>query len=113
MLKPKDNYSIQKIISLVNSNISIKSVSKYNTYVMNVSYWDSLFVYANKIYESGMVDYCHPDFIATIELFSSDSLYNQQYYLNNANDIDINAPEAWSIITTQYPIKVAVIDQGV
>lgn len=113
VLKPKDGINIQKIIALVNNNIYIKSVSEYNTYVMDVVHWDSLFFYANAIYESGLVDYCHPNFIAPIEVTSVDPLYNQQYYLNSINDVDINAPEAWSIAINPQPIKVAVIDQGV
>ncbi len=113
VLKPKDGVNIQKIIAHVNNNIYTKSVSEYNTYVMDVVHWDSLFFYSNAIYESGLVDYCHPNFIAPIEVTTVDPLYNQQYYLNSTNDVDINAPEAWSIAINQQPVKVAIIDQGV
>ena len=52
------------------------------------------------IYENGLVDFCHPDFIMRITQFLNDPLYSEQYYLNNTGqlggtwNIDINAPEA-------------------
>ena len=74
--------------------------------------------YSNRIYESGLVIYCHPNFIAPIEV-TTDPLYGDQYYLNNTGQfggtigIDINAPEAWGITTGSSAIRVAVIDDGV
>lgn len=112
LLKPFENVNIQKIINLTNGGIEIKYYTKYNTYVMDVLTWDSIFIYANRIYESGLVKYCHPNFIAPVEPHS-DPMYSQQYYLNNQNNIDINAPEAWAIINNQQTIRIAIIDEGV
>lgn len=73
---------------------------------------------ANRIYESGMVEFCHPDFYANIALYS-DPLYGEQYFLNNTGqfgarvNFDLSAPAAWSISTGSSSIKVAVIDDGV
>jgi hypothetical protein len=73
---------------------------------------------ANEIYESGIVEYCLPDFIANISHLD-DPLYPEQYFLNNtgqfggAYDVDIEASEAWEISTGSSAIKVAVIDNGV
>lgn len=39
--------------------------------------------------------------------------YRQQWGLNNQNDVDIDAPEAWSIAVTAEPVVVAVIDTGI
>ena len=111
-MKPFENVNIQKIINLTNGGIEIKYYTKYNTYVMDVLTWDSIFIYANRIYESGLVKYCHPNFIAPVEPHS-DPMYSQQYYLNNQNNIDINAPEAWAIINNQQTIRIAIIDEGV
>ena len=36
---------------------------------------------ANIIYENGLVDFCHPDFIMRITQFLNDPLYSEQYYL--------------------------------
>ncbi len=61
LLKPKNNITISQIISLVGNEISIKDSTIYSTYTMNVMNWDSLFFYANKIYESGLVADIHPE----------------------------------------------------
>jgi hypothetical protein len=113
LLQPKANVTISQIKALVNNEISVKSNTVHNTYVMDVNNWDSLFVYANRIYESGLVEYSHPNFIAPIER-TIDPLYPSQWHLNNTSTgIDINAPEAWSIAVNQQPVRVAVIDDGV
>ncbi|TAL59413.1 MAG: peptidase S8, partial [Bacteroidetes bacterium] len=74
---------------------------------------------ANEIYESGITDYCLPDFIANIER-NDDPLYSQQYFLNhtgqfggNSYDFDIETPEAWEVSKGSSTIKVAVIDDGI
>ncbi|WZO98797.1 S8 family serine peptidase [Isosphaeraceae bacterium EP7] len=43
----------------------------------------------------------------------SDARYSQLWGLNNANDVDINAPEAWSITTGTSATIVAVLDTGI
>jgi serine protease len=68
---------------------------------------------ANKIHEKENVKWCSPDFYVKLTVFGSDPLYSQQYYLNSGNDIDINAPEAWSITKGCDNIRVAVLDEGV
>ena len=75
---------------------------------------------SNEIYESGIAEYCYPDFIANI-VHNDDPLYPDQYFLNNTKklgiggtvDADIDAPEAWEITKGSSSIKVAVIDNGV
>lgn len=69
------------------------------------------------IYESDLVSYCHPNFKASIErhqVVPTDPLYPDQYYLNQGNNIDINAPpQAWGITQGIREVRVAVIDDGV
>lgn len=86
---------------------------------------------ANALYESGMVEWSHPDFAVEVRAMGppclpSDSLFHRQYYLHNTGtsafdypyifsvpDIDIDAPEAWCLSTGSPSITVAVIDEGV
>lgn len=70
---------------------------------------------AQVYYESLPSLYSLPDFIMEIEFLGdpSDTYYTYQYYLNNSNGVDIDAPEAWGITTGVDPVTVAVLDQGV
>jgi subtilisin family serine protease len=120
LMQPKHNTSVEDILKLVNNRVFVKNRTKYNTFVLETEDWDKLFDYSNLIYESGLVGYCHPNFIAPrIKHQINDPKYIEQYYLNNTGQfggtagIDINAPEAWGIITVNSPITVAVIDDGV
>ncbi len=112
LLQPQNGITIDEITSICNNEVFIKSTSKYNTFTLEVFHWDSLFIYANKLYESGLVLYSQPNFIFPIEQ-TSDSLYSFQYYLNNTNNIGINVSDAWEITRSNLPVRVAVIDDGV
>lgn len=102
LLAPKKGIEINQIIALTDNNVKVTQRSKYNTYVLEVSDWSKLLEYANRIYESGIVKYCHPNFSFPLHKTQTqtDPLYPQQYYLNNTgqfggtNNIDINAPAA-------------------
>lgn len=119
LFQPKKNISIQSILDLVASRAELKEATKYNTYVLKVKDLKNLLSLANQIYESGLVDWCHPDFWAEIERLQNDPLYPDQYYLNNTGqfggttNIDINAPQAWNLSRGLNPVRIAVIDDGV
>ena len=49
----------------------------------------------------------HPD------NFPNDPYFNQQWSLNQPNDCDIDAPEAWDIETGSSDVVIAVVDTGV
>ncbi len=84
---------------------------------------------ANKIQESGLVKYSHPNFMMPIEkhqVIPNDTYFNNQYYLRNTGQVfnpvenhfglanaDINAPFAWNTTLGNNAIIVAVIDAGV
>lgn len=119
LLQPKADISIERILKLIDNRAEITRHTKYNTFVLETDDWIKILNYSNKIYESGLAEYCHPNFIAPVELSQTDPLYQYQYYLNNTGQyggtvgIDINAPEAWNITTGLCNVKVAVIDDGV
>jgi len=76
-------------------------------------------VIANLFYESGLVEYSHPDFACAIlnNYHPADPLYFHQYYLYNSDSIpgkpriDIQAEKAWEITMGSY-VTVAIIDDG-
>jgi subtilisin family serine protease len=81
---------------------------------------------ANKIQETGLTVFAHPNFIAPPEVHQNDPYFNNQYYLQNTGQVfnpvehhagtpgaDINAVNAWKLTTGHASIIVAVLDQGV
>jgi subtilisin family serine protease len=82
---------------------------------------------ANRIKESGLVKFSHPNFYAMTYKHSfipNDQFFPNQFYLNNTGqatndghfgtaDADIDAPEAWDITRGANTITIAVIDEGV
>lgn len=113
--------SRQTLISKYNLQF-IKATSAYEMY----SCANPLFT-SQSIYESGLVEYCHPDFICPNvkpNAIPNDEYFAQQWYLHNTgqgtndghsttNDADIDAPEAWDLSLGNSNIVVAVIDEGV
>ncbi|QHT70247.1 S8 family serine peptidase [Rhodocytophaga rosea] len=81
-------------------------------YVVAVSKGGSVFNTANSLFESGQVEFAEPDFTFTgySHLTPNDVYFSAQWFLNQASDADIDAPEAWNINTGAYSVTVAVID---
>ena len=114
----KSEFSIPSLEKVINNRATYFRTN-YGTLMLNVINPNiNVIALANEIYESGIVEYCHPSFIADINR-QIDPLYQDQYYLNNTGqfggvtNVDINAPEAWTYTTGSSTIKVAVIDDGV
>ncbi len=57
--------------------------------------------------------YAEPEAWRSAELTPNDPQYASEWGLNNARDVDIDAPEAWDISTGQASTLVAVIDTGI
>lgn len=124
LLKFKESTTTSAKQTLIaNHNLQlIKSTSPYEMY----SCVDPLSK-SQSIYESGLVEYCHPDFICPNvkpNAIPNDEYFAQQWYLHNTgqgtndgksttNDADIDAPEAWDLSLGNSSIVVAVIDEGV
>lgn len=62
---------------------------------------------------SGLVEYAQPNYIRTVSKVPDDPLFANQWNLNNSNDADIDAPEAWDVRSDCSGIAVAVMDTGI
>jgi hypothetical protein len=119
VLKPKKATDIAQVLALARGELILVSQTEYQTFVLQSTNIGRTLALANQIYESGLVEWCHPDFIAPIVKYQNDPLYAEQYYLNNTGqlggiaNIDINAPEAWAISGGINNVRVAVLDDGV
>ena len=119
MLKPKKSISIDEILKREPDTKLVKALLG-GTYFLSVEDGDKVLTIANRIYESGLVEACHPGYLAPIvkHHIPTDPQYTNQYYLNNTGQsggtagIDIKAQGAWSR-TLGCNIRVAVIDDGV
>ncbi|WP_051638299.1 S8 family serine peptidase [Maribacter sp. Hel_I_7] len=118
LFEPKKGVSISEVNKVCENQLTVLD-KEYSNYTVLVKDYARIFELANKLYESGLVEYSHPNFIGTLVKFQNDPLYPQQYYLNNTGQfggtagIDINGPQALTITEGLTDVKVAVIDDGV
>lgn len=108
--------SAEQILKIFSNEVYLVSTSKYGTVTAKPCKLENLLKVANDIFESGLVEWSEPDFIVEIEKHQqipTDPLFNQQYYLNQTNNIDINAPQAWGLSRGLINVRVVVIDDGV
>ena len=83
----------------------------------NVSQSEEVLRLVNELDSRDDVVWCEPEFLSEYKI--ENTLYSQQYYLNNTGQdggiagIDINVEPAWSITNGNSDITVAVVDAGV
>jgi subtilisin family serine protease/nitrous oxidase accessory protein NosD len=71
---------------------------------------DSIMTYYQK---NSYIEYVEPNYIYEVSLIPDDTYFDYQWALNQNNDCDIDAPEAWNITYGSSDITIAVIDTGV
>ncbi len=59
------------------------------------------------------IAYAEPNYIYTASRLPNDPRFGELWGLNNANDVDVDAPEAWDAQTGVANVLVAIIDTGV
>ena len=72
-----------------------------------------IFALANNVGETSLVSNVEIPTMGFYTLVPDDSLYNNLWHLNQGNDIDISAEEAWDITTGDPSVIVSVLDSGV
>ena len=65
--------------------------------------------------DSELAEYISPNFIYTANRVPNDPSYSTLWGMNQANDVDINAPEAWDIMNddSASEIVVGIVDTGI
>lgn len=117
VLKFKTGYSLNDIENILIKYNVTHNETKYNVVNLFVTDIKNVFSAANEIYESGIVEWCRPNFLRKYEPHFQPR--DKQYYIHNkyhycgAFDKDINALQAWAITTGCNNIRVAVLDDGV
>ena len=113
------NADINEILSKQEETLNVYN-NYNNTYYVNcdVSNSEEILNIVANIAKNPNVKWCEPDMCSTTG-YNSNPLYNYQYYLHNTGEIygtkgmDINAENAWKLITGSSNIKVAIIDTGI
>lgn len=128
LVEPLAGVSINEVIEKNGLTNSVKlQEGKFYSILEISSNFDACDV-ANKIQESGLVKYSHPNFMMPIEkhqVIPNDTYFNNQFYLRNTGQVfnpvenhsglanaDINASNAWTTTLGNNAIIVAVIDEG-
>jgi serine protease len=115
VFKPKKGVSYKQILDYCKGKLNFVKQTAYGTTTVTPSKMSDLLKTANALYESGLVEWSEPDFLVEIvrnQVTPTDQFYAQQYYMNQANNIDINAPQAWGVSRGINTVRVALIDDG-
>lgn len=121
LLKLKKEHSIDELTRTLDfaEKINTYYENEYGTIIIRLKSDFDYFDVANSIYESKMVEWCHPNFYINLTANTNDQYYNDQYYLKNSGQfggtsgIDININDAWALTSGSTNLKVAVLDFGV
>jgi hypothetical protein len=92
--------------------VKVKDLSQ--VYLIHFDETTDLDAVVNKFRKLPEVIYAHPDYMA-LECADpvNDDEYGNQWYLNDANHHDVNAPEAWEITQGDPNVIIALIEKGV
>jgi subtilisin family serine protease len=129
LVEPNDGIRITEVIKRSGfANVTKIKEGKFY-HVIEVATGHDACDVANKIQESGLVKYSHPNFNAPIQknqVIPNDTYFNNQFYLRNTGQVfnpiethfglanaDINASFAWNTTLGVNSIIVAVLDDGV
>jgi len=112
-----------KSVDILNKKYSIKSAGKIftnskistlkNTYKLTLSENNNLQNIADVYSNDPNVEFAEPNYIYRLCNTPNDQYYNMQWALNQSNDADVDAPEAWDIETGSSDIIIAIVDSGV
>jgi len=92
---------------------SVRSEYMSNFYKLSFSDDVDLSSLIEEYSDLDFVDFVEPNYVYSICEMPDDPLFGSQWGLDQSNDCDIDAPEAWDIETGDSDIVVAVIDTGV
>jgi len=113
LVKLKTNVSEGQILNLIadlTPEVNKRNSFGQKTLLLKIKTLNeqNVFKAANKIFESGLVEFAHPNFI-TFDWIET----NDTYYSNQWNLAKISAVAAWNISTGSSSIKIAILDCGV
>lgn len=110
-------------IDLLNKGYGVKSADKLfkntvisslsNIYKLVLSENTDVLNAAEAYSKNSNIEYAEPNYIYRTCNIPNDPYFSYQWALNQSNDFDVDAPEAWDIETGNPDITIAIIDSGV
>jgi len=91
----------------------IKYIERLGTHLCKVSPTQNMRNALVACAAADIVEYVEPNYIVRAIAKPNDPKFNDQWGLNNSNDADIDALEAWDIQAGDQDIKVGIIDTGI
>jgi len=79
---------------------------------LNISSGSDPLEIVQRYQNSGFVEIAEVNTIGEYTGNSNDSLFSDQWHLNNTSDIDIDAPEAWGYDTGDPDVIIGILDSG-
>ncbi len=90
-----------------------KAPSLFNIYKLVLSDAADVLPAAESYSKDSNIEYAEPNYIYRTCNIPNDPYFTHQWALNQSNDYDIDAPEAWDIETGISDVIIAIIDSGV
>jgi parallel beta-helix repeat protein len=112
-----------KTIDVLNEKFNVNSYQKVFNCELNSNFNrhykftleknEDVLIAAKEFTKDPNIEYAEPNYIYQLCNVPDDPYFNNQWGLNQSNDFDIDAPEAWDIETGDLDITVAILDTGV
>jgi len=125
LFQPGDNWNEERAEEILTKYAGAKiGQDEVGLYFIEVSKLQHSLELANELFESGMVNWAHPNFMAKPELYHTptDPKFSEQYTLHNTGqtidgqtgtvDMDIDAVEAWDLTLGDDWVIVGMVDEG-
>jgi parallel beta-helix repeat protein len=103
-------YDVKSGYKLFNKT-EIPSLS--NIYKLVLSEDKDVLLASSEYLNNSYVEFAEPNYVLNTCNLPNDPYFYQQWSLNQPNDCDIDAPEAWDIETGDSKVIIAIIDTGV
>jgi len=104
-------YNVKSQTPLFNKKDGLKELS--NIYKIKLNEEEDIHTVIDEYKQASNVEYVEPNYQYSTSVIPNDPFFNLEWGLNQENDHDIDAIEAWDIETGSPDITIAVIDTGV
>jgi len=111
--KLNSDFGVKKIEKLFVGNTAAKDSELSKVYTLTISPDADIMKIVSSYSKDNAIEYAEPNYMYQACVIPNDPSFSQQWGLNQPNDHDIDAPEAWDIETGNSNTIVAIVDTGI